>query len=199
MNTRLLLPSPPQTFSRSSSVSLTPLSPLTPMTLSLPRSPSPVDWTLTNQWWCRRLPPPSSSCIQSTSPTTPLCVRMTQRYAYPVPPGDPIVPNSTNPDVQSVTPSARSQAGPPTDASVNRKWRGNPSTSLQGMRSSTIWGQYIRTQGGRLPDPAYPMSSVQRRVRRKTTKTAVTKKTTTTTKSLPSSDPGKLSYDTCRS
>src|ERR1700761_8813814 len=120
MNTHLLLPSPPRTSSRSSNNSLTLLSPLTATTLSLPRSPSPVDWTLTNQWWCGRLPPPSSNPTLSRLPTTPQCRRTTQRYAYPAPPEDPTVPSWTNHDAQSADPFARNPADPPTVASADK-------------------------------------------------------------------------------
>ena len=92
------------------------------------------------------------------------------------------------PRLQSAAHSAKNQAGPPTDASVARKPKPqkSPRTSPRETRPSTVWGQYIRTQGGRLRDSAYPASSGQKKKTRKgTTKTVAAKKTTTTTK-IPS-------------
>src|ERR1700761_1410980 len=130
-NTRWPPLSRPQTSSRSSNGSLTPLSPLTTTTLSLPRSPSPVDWTLTNPWWCGRLPPPSSNPILSHLPTTPPCVPTTQRYVYPAPPEDLIARNSTSRAARSAAPSARNQADLPTSVSADKRPRppNPPSTS----------------------------------------------------------------------
>ena len=50
------------------------------------------------------------------------------------------------------------------------------------MRPSTIWGQYIHTQGGRHPDPAYPTSSGKRWAHKK-------KKTVVTTMTYDHPDP----------
>ena len=165
-STRLLLPSPPRTSSRSSNSSLTPLSPLTVTTLSLPRSPSPVDWTLTNQWWSGHLPPSSSCLTPSTCRTTHQCVPTTQRYAFPVPQEDPTARSSTNHAVRSADRSAKNPAAPPTVAVADRKPKPKqpPNMSHREMRPSTTWGQYIRTQGGRLPDPggSTPGPSVSR-------------------------------------
>ena len=167
MNTPLLLPSPPRTLSRCSSTSLTLLSPLTQMTtLSLPQSPSPVDWTMMDQLLYGHLPPPTSCRTLLTFPTTTLCRQATQRYAFPVPLEDPTVQNSINHDVWSATPSAKNPADPPINASVNKKPKQNNtrslSTSLREMRPSTIWGQYLHTQGGQKKDPAYPASSTRK-------------------------------------
>ena len=138
-----------------------------------------------NQWWCRRLPPLSSNPTLSCSLITPQCVRTTQRYVYPAPLEDHIAPFLTNPDAQPVACSAKNLGGRLTAASVDKK-KGRPSssTSLREMRPSTIWGQYIHTQGGRLKDPAYPTSSGRRRTtkRKKTTMTA----TAMTTTKIPS-------------
>ena len=188
MNTRLLLPSPPRTSSRSSNDSLTPLSPRTTMTMSLPRSPSPVDWTITNQWWCGHLPPPSLCPTQSTSQTTPLCVPTTQRYAFPAPREDLTARNLINHDAQHAARSAKSQAAPPINVSAGRKQKlkPDPNTSHREMRPSTTWGQYIRTQGGRLRDSAYPASAGRRWVqKKKMTRTAATMTTINTTR-IPS-------------
>ena len=55
------------------------------------------------------------------------------------------------------------------------------------MRPSTTWGQYIRTQGGRLRDPVYPASSeMKKRVRKKKTTKKLVTKTTTRTAKIPS-------------
>ena len=151
------------------------------MTLSLPRSPSPVDWTIMNQWWCGWLPPPPSCLTPLTCRTTHPCRLTTQRYTYPVPLEVPTVQNSTNHDVQSAAHSARNPADPPINVSATKKSRPpNSSTSLLEMRSSTTWGQYIRTQGGQLLDPAYPASSGRTKARKSQTKKAVMKTTTTT-------------------
>ena len=55
------------------------------------------------------------------------------------------------------------------------------------MRPSTIWGQYICTQGGRLWDPVYPTSSGKRQMqkKKKTAKKTMTTTATPTTK-IPS-------------
>ena len=111
MNTCLLSLSPPPTSSRSSNSSLTPLSPRTQTTLSIPQSPSLVDWMLTNQWWCGQLPPPPSCLTPSTCPTTHLCRQVTQRYAYPVPPEDHTAQSSTNRNAWSVSHSAKNLVG----------------------------------------------------------------------------------------
>ena len=185
-STRSLPLSLPWTLSRSSSSSQIPLSPLMMTTMSLPRSPSPVNWTLLNPWWCGRLPPPSSSLTLSISQTTPLCVSTTQRYTFPVTQEDPTAQSLTDRGAQYADRSARNWEGPPIDASAAKKLRPKPvlSTSHREMRSSTTWGQYIRTQGGQLRDSAYPASSrTKRRLTKK--KTPVTKKITTTTK-IPS-------------
>ena len=102
---------------------------------------------------------------------------------------DPTVPNSTNRIVRSAVRSAKNPAGPPTVASVIKKPkpRQPPSTSHREMRSSTTWGQYIRSQGGRLRDPVYPASTGRKQVqkKKKTTKTPAMRTTTNTTK-IPS-------------
>ena len=181
MDTRLLLPSPPWTSSRSSNDSLTPLSPLTPMMMSLPQSLSPVDWMMTDQLLYGHLPLPSLCRTLSTFPTIPLCRPAMQRYNFPVPLGDPTAPNLTSCNVPLAAPSARNQGDPQTAVSVGRKLRPR-SLSMFPLetRPSTIWGQYIRTQGGQLPDPLYPTLFGRTRAHPTWAKKTATKTTTTT-------------------
>ena len=182
MNTLWQPPSPPRTLSRSSSSSLTPLSPLTQTMMSFPQSLSLVDWTMMDQLLYGHLPPPSSCHTLSTFPTTPLCRPVTQRYASPAPLEDPIAQNWTNLDAQPATHTVRSQEGPRTNASVNKRLRTRPessSTSHWEMRPSTTWGLYIHTLGGWLLDPLYHASSGKTKASARQTKTAVVTKNTT--------------------
>ena len=158
------------------------LAPTEPITNGLDANEPVVVWTLT---------PPSSCPTQSISQTTPQCVPTTQRYAFPVPPEDPTAPNSTSRAARHATRSVRNQAAPPIVASAGSKPRPKPptapNTSHREMRPSTTWGQYIRTQGGRLWDPAYPASSGTKRwVQKKKTKKTPATRTTTPMTRIPS-------------
>ena len=110
------------------------------------------------------------------------CVPTTQRYAYPAPQEDPTAQSLTNRAARYAGRFAKNPGAPPTAASADKRQRPkiNPSTSPRETRLSTIWGQYICTQGGRLRDPAYPASSRKRRRQTKKTMKKVTKTTMTT-------------------
>ena len=101
--------------------SWTPLSHPTMTTLSIPHSPSLVDWTLMNPLLSGQLPPPSSSLTPWTSPTTCQCRQVTCLYGSPVHQEDHIVLSSINPTVLHADPSVRNLEDPPTIASVGRK------------------------------------------------------------------------------
>ena len=64
---------------------------------------------LTNQWWCRQLPPPPLCPTPSTCQNTHQCRQVTQRYAFPVPLEAPTVLNSTSCDAWYVACSVKNQ------------------------------------------------------------------------------------------
>ena len=158
--------------------------------LSIPRSPSPVDWTPLPQLLFGHLPP------ITTFPTPP--TSLTSQITHPLVftslahQTDHTAQNLINHVVKSADPSAQNQEDRPIVAFVGKKQRRQPApppqtpfTSHREMRPSTTWGHYLHTQGGRVRDPLYTTSSTTRPHTRGVpkSKTIVATKKTTTTRS----------------